>query len=71
MAPYARVASGPMRFSQIRSPVRPSSACTVLLVLARYMMPLWTMGVGSLAPPSFIAQTHSSCRSFTFAVVIW
>ena len=30
--PYARVDSGPMRFSQIRSPVRPSSACTVLLV---------------------------------------
>ena len=35
VAPYARVDSGPMKFSQIKSPERPSRACTVLLVFER------------------------------------
>ena len=42
-------------------PVRASSACTMLPGLARYMMPLWTMGVGSFAALlSFIAQDQAS-----------
>jgi hypothetical protein len=28
------------------------------------------MGVGWLAPPSFIAQTHASCRPLTFDLLI-
>ncbi len=34
-------------------------------------MPLWTIGVGSFAPPSFMAHDHTSCRSFTLVVLIW
>ena len=65
MAPSPPEMSGPMRFSQISSPVLALRAWTMLPVLARNMTPLWTMGVGSLAPPSFMAQVQTSCRSFT------
>ena len=54
------VASGPMRFYQINSPVLAFSACTVFEVLERKITPSCTMGVTSTAPPSFIAQDHLS-----------
>ncbi len=63
-------AFGPTWFSQIRSPVAASSAWTMLRVWVRYMMPLWTSGIGWLEPPSFIDQLHASLRSFTFFGVI-
>ena len=63
-------AFGPTWFSQIKSPVAASSACTMLSVWVRYMMPLCTSGMGWFAPPSFIDQLHASLRSFTFLVLI-
>ncbi len=33
-------------------------------------MPLWTIGVGSLAPPSFIAHTHAMRSRPTLSGVI-
>ena len=43
----------------------------MLPVLVRYMIPLWTIGVGSFAAPlSFIAHTQASCSSFTLSRVI-
>jgi hypothetical protein len=62
--------SGPTWFSQINSPVFASSACRMLRVFARYMTPLWTSGIGWFAPPSCIAHTHASRKSFTLARVI-
>ena len=69
MAAMPISAFGPTWFSQISSPVLASSACRMLPVLVRYMIPLCTSGIGSFAPPSFIAHTHASCRSFTLSRV--
>ena len=70
IAPKPRIEFGPTWFSQIRSPVAASSACIMLPVLLRYMMPLCTSGIGWLEPASFIAQLHASRRSLTLFVVI-
>ena len=61
---------GPTWFSQMRSPVAAFSACTMFMVLARYMMPLCTSGLVWLAPPSFIDHDQARRRSLTFARVI-
>ena len=68
--PKPMFSSGPTSFSQINSPVFPSSAWITLPVFQRYMMPLCTSGIVWLAPLSFMFQTHARRRSFTLAAVI-
>src|SRR5258708_4310139 len=65
MAAIPAAAFGPTRFSQIRSPVLASSACTVFIALVRYLIPLRTTADGSFHRPSFTTQTHPACRAFT------
>ena len=70
MAAWPISALGPTRCSQIKSPVRASSAWTTFMMLMMYSTPLCTSGVGSLPWPSVIAQVHTSCKSFAFSRVI-
>ena len=51
--------------------MRPSSACTIPPVLFRKIVPRYASGDGWLVPPSFIGQTHASCRSRALSRVIW
>ena len=61
----------PRRCSQIRSPVLPSSAWMVPLLLFRNTTPPRASGDGWLVPPSAIGATHASCSSCTLSRVIW
>ena len=72
MAPSPFERSGPIRFSQISSPVRASKAWTMFPGLARNITPLWTIGVGSLAAVlSFMAHDHTNWSCLTLPVLIW
>ena len=71
IAPWPMIASGPTLCSQINSPVRPSSACTMLPGLIEVddaVVHDWASA--RWRPPSFIAHTQAMRSRPTLAGVI-